>query len=252
MSMLVAPRRARVSDDAAERILQLVDDRNLLPGDRLPAERELAAQLKVGRTSIREGLRTLELLGLIEIRPSRGVYLKIGPAASLDLVIKSWIASHQGSFAELIELREALESQCAGLAAERGGPLELHAIDRTVELQRSAMDSLDLDLFVRGDNAFHDAVAAASRNGLLRQALSALSRDIDIYKMTTARLGPAARQHAVDDHACIARALRAHDIAGARSAMRSHIVDTPREIGVLPTPIPERSIARTGHQKNRK
>lgn len=231
---MVAARRVRVSDDVADRILRLVDDRGLLPGDRLPAERDLAAQLGVARTSVREGLRALELIGLVEIRPSRGVFLKVGPGATLDLVIRSWIASHQGSVTELIELREALETQAAALAALRAGPLDIHAIERTLELQRAAMHSLDIELFVRGDNAFHDAVAVASGNGLLRHTLASIAHDIDIYKTTTARLGPAAREHAVTDHATIADAIRAGNENAARSAMRRHIVETPRDIGVLP------------------
>ena len=235
--MLSSARRPRVSDDAAERILSLADERGLLPGDRLPAERDLAAQLGVARTSVREGLRALELIGLVEIRPSRGVFLKTGPGASLDLVIRSWIASHQGSVTELIELREAIETQSASLAAVRAAPLDIYAIERTLDLQRAAMHAQDIDLFVRGDNAFHDAVAAASQNGLLRQALASLSRDIEVYKTATARLGASAREHAVADHQSIAHAIRSGDEAAARDAMRRHIVETPREIGVLPVPL---------------
>lgn len=251
--MLSPVRRIRVSDDAAERILQLADQRGLLPGDRLPAERELASQLGVARTSVREGLRALELIGLVEIRPSRGVYLKVGPGATLDLVIRSWIASHQGSVADLIELREALETQSAALAAVRAGPLDVHAIERTLELQRAAMHAHDIDLFVRGDNAFHDAVALASRNGLLRQALASISGDIHVYKTTTARLGESARQHAVNDHGEIAEAIRTGDEAAARLAMRRHIVETPRDIGVLPVPFELRGHARerTGEDRPR-
>ncbi|MFN8594194.1 MAG: FadR/GntR family transcriptional regulator [Thermomicrobiales bacterium] len=236
---MVAVRRNRVSDDVADRLLRLIDDRGLLPGDRLPAERELATQLSVARTSVREGLRALELIGLVDIRPSRGVFLKVGPGATLDLVIKSWIASHQGSVTELIELREALETQSAALAALRATPLDIHAIERTLELQRAVMDSLDIELFVRGDNAFHDAVAIASGNGLVRQALASIARDIDVYKTATARLGFPAREHAVADHARIAEAIRRGDETAARLAMRRHIVDTPRDIGVLPVPLPQ-------------
>lgn len=231
--MLVAARRGRVSDDASERIRLLVEETGLRPGDRLPAERELAARLGVGRTSVREGLRMLELIGYVEVVPSKGVFLKEGAAGPFDGLVRSWLTAHQGSLRELVELREALETQAAALAAERRTDDDRWAVRRALARQREAAAVEDPDAFVAADNAFHDAIARATGNTLLRRTLASVGREVEVYKLTTARLGPEARERALADHERIATALEAADVEGARQAMRRHIVETPFAIGVL-------------------
>jgi GntR family transcriptional regulator, transcriptional repressor for pyruvate dehydrogenase complex len=234
--VLVTGRRGRVSDDAAEQIRRLVDEARLQPGDRLPPERELAARLGVGRTSIREGLRVLELTGYVAVVPSKGVFLKEGAAGPFDQLVRAWLLSNQGALRELVELREALETQAAVLAAERATDDDRWAVRRALSRQREATAVADPDAFVAADNAFHDAIARATGNALLRRALAAIAREVETYKLTTARLGPEARDRALADHDRIAAAIEAGDVAAARGAMRSHIVETPFAIGVLDAP----------------
>ncbi len=85
--MFAPVRRGRLSDDAADQIRNRVAEWGLKPGDRLPPERELAARLGVGRTSVREGLRTLELSGFIDVIPSKGVYLKEDAGGQIDRLV---------------------------------------------------------------------------------------------------------------------------------------------------------------------
>lgn len=234
----VATRRARVSDDAAEQVRRLVEEWGLQPGDRLPPERELAARLGVGRTSVREGLRVLELIGFVEVLPSRGVFLKEGAAGQLDRLVRSWLSAQRGPLLELVELREALETQVAGLAAERAEPRHWAALDGALTTMRDAENDADPDDFVAADNAFHDAIAGGAGNSLLRRALASVGREVGAYKLTTARLGREARHRALADHVIIAAALHERDVEAARAAMRRHIVVTPRDLGVLERPEP--------------
>lgn len=231
--MIVRAPRGRVSDDAAARIRDLVAERKLAPGDRLPPERDLAAQLGVARTSVREGLRSLEVMGVVEIRPSRGVYLKADAAAPLDGYIRSWLTAHRGSLQALVELREALETQAAALAAARADGDDHYALRKALSAQRAAFDRDDHAGFVDADDAFHDAIARAAGNGLLRRALASVAQEIRVYKLATARLGPVARRRPLGDHAAIVSAIEHGDAEAARAAMRAHIVQTPLDIGVL-------------------
>ncbi|MBA3414157.1 MAG: FadR family transcriptional regulator [Chloroflexia bacterium] len=231
--MLVAGRRSRVSDDAAEQIRLLAEEMGLRPGDRILPERELAVRLGMGRTSVREGLRALEVVGYVEVVPSKGVFLKEGAAGPFDRLVRSWLSAHQGSLRELVELREALETQAAGLAAERATDDDRWAVRRAVARQREAEVDDDPDAFVAADNTFHDAIARATGNNLLRRALASIGREVEVYKLTTARLGPSARRWAMVDHERIATAIETGDADGARATMRSHIVETPLRIGVL-------------------
>lgn len=228
--MYVATKRARISDDAAERLRELVEEWGLKPGDRLPPERELAARLGVGRTSVREGLRALELVGFVDVIPSKGVYLKEDAGGRLERRLRAWLTADRGGTRDLIELREALEGQAAALAAARATPVDLATIERQLNAMRAALDDADLEPFVIAEAAFHDAIARASRNGLLRRSLGAIAEEVAAQTLAVAQISADARQRAVAEHAAIVGALRDRDQASASAAMRDHIRNVLTEL----------------------
>lgn len=230
---MLTARRARISDDAADQVRRLAEDRGLRPGDRIPPERELAQLLGVGRTSIREGLRVLEIIGFVEIVPSKGVFLKADASAPLAKLIHGWLWTHRGSVQELIELREALETQAASLAAQRRTDDDLDVLAEALLGMRGVLDLEDGERFVAADDDFHDAIARAGRNPLVRRALSSINQEVQAYKLTTARLGRWYRERAVDDHERVLAALQASDPERAAAAMRQHIVQTPHDFHLL-------------------
>ena len=242
--MYLPARRGRLSDDAAEQIRNRVAEWGLKPGDRLPPERELAVRLGVGRTSVREGLRALELSGFVDVVPSKGVYLKEDAAGQLDRLVTSWLTADRGGTLELIELRPTLEGQTAALAAARATPVELATIERAVTAMRAEAgagagthtgarpETGNLAAFSAQDVAFHDAIARASRNGLLRRALAAITRETEAQAAAAAASGQPARDEAVADHAAILDAIRARDEARAREAMGRHVMRIAEDLGV--------------------
>lgn len=237
MVMFLSGERRRLSDAAVDQIRRLIDERGLHPGDRIPPERELSRLLGIGRTSLREGLRTLEMSGLIETVPGKGIFLKESVAAPLDALIRSWLSLHQGTVRDLVELREAIETQAAYLAAQRASPHDLATMGEQVSAMRLATAAGDAERFVAADAAFHDAVARASGNHLLRRALTSMAREIRTFQTATARLGQSMLERSLADHEAIWMAIQEHSPVDARRSMRAHIVRTPREFRILETPV---------------
>jgi len=227
-------RHVRLADDVVEQVRLLVEERGIRPGDRLPPERELAEQLGVARASIREGLRTLELMGMIEIRPGRGSFLKGDVASPLDSLISSWFSVHRGRLREVIELREAVETQAARLAAVRAAAEDIRAMEQAILSMRLAIEANDVERYVAGDASFHDAIAHASGNPLLRRALTSIAGEIYWYRLAVGRLlGRTHLEKSLSDHEAIARAVKTRDALAAWHAMRQHIVDAARDPRVL-------------------
>lgn len=222
--MFLGATRGRLSDDAARHVRRLIDERGLRPGDRLPAERDLARQLGVGRTSLREGLRTLEILGMIDIVPGKGMFLKEGAAAPFDRVLRRWAAEQESSMTELIELREPVETQTARLAAERATDNDVAALERTIDGMRQAIDAGNVQSFVDADCAFHDAIARASGNTLLRRVLNSIERETLTFRFATASIGHWIQERTLAEHRAIWNSIRQRDSAAARRAMREHIL----------------------------
>ena len=201
-----------------------------------PPERELATRLGVGRTSIREGLRTLELSGFIDVIPSKGVYLKEDPGGKLDRMLTAWLAADRGGQLELIELRAALEGQAVALATNRATPVELATIERGLPALRSAIAGGDRVATVSADASFHDAIARASRNGLLRRVLATIGADISAQVQAQAESGLTGEvgERMLADHEAIATAMKGRDSITARAVMERHVSQIAVDLGIAP------------------
>jgi GntR family transcriptional regulator, transcriptional repressor for pyruvate dehydrogenase complex len=232
--MFVPNRRVRISDDAAEQIRERVEEWGLKPGDRLPPERELATRLGVGRTSVREGLRALELSGFVDVIPSKGVFLKEDPGGKLERTLSAWLTADRGGQLELIELRTALEGQAVALAAERATPVELATIERGLPALRSAVAGGDPAATVSADASFHDAIARASRNGLLRRVLATIGADISVqvHAQTESGLTGEVGKRMLADHEAITTAMKGRDSATARAVMERHVSQVAVDLGI--------------------
>ena len=208
------PRMYRV---VAERIQELIRERHMAPGERLPAERELAASLRVSRASLREGLIALELGGVVEVRGGSGVYVS-ERAASLAEVPEAG----PGPF-EVLSARGVIETEVAALAAKNASPDALRAIlAALLEMERSHEDRSSNEL---ADRNFHLAIARATGNTamvgvidyLWRQRSSLWHRLKEHYRTEELRTST------LSDHRAIYDAIAARDAPGARKAMRLHL-----------------------------
>jgi GntR family transcriptional regulator, transcriptional repressor for pyruvate dehydrogenase complex len=209
--------RSRLYEQLVERLLALVQELDLQPGDRLPPERELSADMGVSRASVRQALVVLEVQGVVEVRHGEGAILR--EARSRDAVL-SGVTAHRRRLPEVIEAREALEVQLAALAARRRTADDLTRIDRALDDMAEEVERGERGL--DGDEKFHGAVTAAARSGLLAdlmQEISAAIRESRVESLSQ----PDRPAQSLASHRQIAEAIRLADPEAAARAMREHI-----------------------------
>jgi GntR family transcriptional repressor for pyruvate dehydrogenase complex len=210
---------------AAELVIDYVRhriERGLLrPGDRLPAERELAARIGVSRPSVRAGLRTLAAMGAVQTRHGSGTYISDGPPSLDAKPLRLLAALHGFSPGQVFEARRLLEVGAAGLAAERATVDHVAAMAEEVTGMFASVH--DPSAFMRHDVRFHRAVAAASGNPILASLVEMVSS----LFFEEHRRAPAGSRDQLRDtaitHRNIYHAVRARDAERARREMSQHL-----------------------------
>jgi GntR family transcriptional repressor for pyruvate dehydrogenase complex len=189
-------------------------------GTRLPSERELSRKLRVSRPSLREALRTLELMGVVDTRHGSGTQVADSGTNVLRAPLEFLFMLDRPSIADLVETRALLEIHLAGRAAERRSAADLAALGSALEDMKSKLarpvDVTDPDV------RFHQAIAAASHNQLLERLMNCL-RDGIAAIMIAAWPGVPDMQNSYETHVRILNAIRRGDASGARRAMTHHM-----------------------------
>jgi len=216
----LAPAYRQVSDS----VEQMITSGQLSPGDWLPTETDLAAQLGVNRSTIREGLRVLEHGGLVKrdgkrLKVAIPHYMELATRASRALVM------HQVTFRELWEASETLETMTAFLAVGRIGEDGIRALEDNIKEMRARLD--DIDSVVSLDIEFHDLLADGADNralSLAREPISLLFYPAG--KVILSRLHTQSR--VLDAHKRIVALIRKRDAAAVRTWMARHMADFKR------------------------
>src|SRR5438128_10060533 len=164
-----AVRKTRVYEGVARQIESLISEGSLKPGDKLPSERELAERLQVSRSSLRDGIRRLELLGLVEARHGEGTIVRDLSADSLVSPIASMLVRKRQLVAELLDVRKMLEPPLAGRAATNASADDIvHLADI---LRRQGEKVRRGELAIEEDSEFHYNIARAARNSVIMKVL---------------------------------------------------------------------------------
>jgi GntR family transcriptional repressor for pyruvate dehydrogenase complex len=220
--------------EVTRRLLDFFTTGTLQAGDRLPPERQLAASMGVGRSAIREALAALELLGVVDVRPGSGTYLR-GQASELLPQALSWgMLIGAPKTRELIDVRHALEVQAARLAAASSNSTDIADLEDQLATMESHVDD-DYGAFVVADMHFHQTIAGAGDNALLEDLLQSVRSLIRVWIERGLNDSDEARL-ACAEHRAVLEALRGHDADAAASAMSTHM-DTARRrlLGFLDT-----------------
>jgi len=212
-------RRNKVYEEVAKQIERLIL-KKLRPGDKLPSERELAEMLRVSRSSIRDAIRSLELMGLVEPRQGAGTIVReispdVNPFADAG-------KRRQELVSEFLDFRKMLEPPLAARAATHASAEEISEMEEI--LQRQAEKQEEGEPAVAEDAEFHYSVALASGNSVVLKVLDTL---MDLLRDTRERsLQVEGRaQKSLAGHRRILAAIKRHDAEAAKSAMRRHIED---------------------------
>jgi GntR family transcriptional repressor for pyruvate dehydrogenase complex len=215
----------------AEQILQLIAESRLQPGDRMPTEKELAAQLGASRTVIREALKILSAIGRVRAQKGRGLYVADDEGM---LGSSRWgaffLPTDLDHILMLFEFRRVQETAASRLAATRATPAELRAIESAALLCEQGHLSGQPPLFNQGDDEFHLGIAAASHNPFLLEAVREARRLQ--RQSSTIGLHGAIGSHAAEaitEHAAIYEAIRDGDAEAAAHAAGVHLDKTLEE-----------------------
>jgi GntR family transcriptional repressor for pyruvate dehydrogenase complex len=209
-----------VGAKVVEHVRRLIEDGSLHPGDRLPAERDLALQIKVSRPSLRSGLRTLQAMGVIEARQGSGTYIADGPPKLGDGPLRFLAALHGFTRDEMFEARRVLEVGTAGLAAERATPEHIALIADEVTSMFATLD--DPQTFLVHDLQFHRVVAAGSGNPVLATLIDTLAELVFEYRRVTVERARDLKESA-ELHRSIYRAIKDRQPDEARRLMGEHL-----------------------------
>jgi GntR family transcriptional repressor for pyruvate dehydrogenase complex len=157
-----------VCERVIDQIKGSIANGELKPGDKLPSERTLAELFSVSRGTVREALRVLQYVGILEVRINDGTYLSTNINLVADQVRTSYLLK-QFTFIELLEARKVLETAIAGFAAERITEEQLGNLETIYEEERHRRS--DIQSFIRADVAFHMALADACQNSFFREMI---------------------------------------------------------------------------------
>jgi GntR family transcriptional repressor for pyruvate dehydrogenase complex len=222
-----------VTDRAIERIQEQIRTGSLRPGSRLPPENELAAQLGVGRSSIREAVKALELIRVLDVRHGDGTYVtSLQPHLLLEGVGFAVDLVQDDAILEVVEVRRLFEPVATGLAAIRIDDAALERLGEYVEAMQEAGD--DQERLVHCDHAFHSTVFEATGNRTLTSVLEGLSSRTFRARVWRGVIEGDASQQTIREHRAIHQALEAHDSTLAEAAALMHVTTSERWLrGVL-------------------
>jgi GntR family transcriptional regulator, transcriptional repressor for pyruvate dehydrogenase complex len=218
LSRIELPPREPLGSEIARRLLDYLLSGAVPPGGRIPSERQLADALGANRPAVREAIRALGFLGLLEVRQGSGTFFR-GPDQELLFRLFEWtLLFGDGKARDLLEARADLEIIACGRAAERRSQEDVAALKALLEDMRTS----DQDHFPDADLAFHAKIAAMAGNVVLRDMLASLHTVIRGWVERNIKAAGTTKI-AYKDHVPIYRAIAAGDPEAARSAMAAHM-----------------------------
>jgi GntR family transcriptional repressor for pyruvate dehydrogenase complex len=226
--MLEPISKSRLSQSAVEAIKAYILDKNLSPGAKLPSERELSEALNISRASVREALRILEIIGLIEVKPGSGIYFK-DYTGDLSIPLKVWLPINEETLREIFEVRLLIEPRAAGLAAERATPDIVEKMQECLEKFQHFSEVNDLAGMILADTEFHKTVAKATCNKTLTFLMNTMTRYLPEGWKASLKV-PQRPEKTITEHKIIYQAIKEHNSNLASKQMTFHLSSALDEI----------------------
>ena len=215
------PRQPKLTDQVVEKLIELIADGKLKPGERLPPERELAVEFDVSRTVIRESIRSLVARGLVEVRRGSGAFVSIPQtklvAESMSLILQ--MGTTEDLYSQVFEVRRLLEVEIAGLAAERATPADIKEMEVQLELMEN---NCSVEQMAECDVEFHASLSRATHNEIYSVLLDSVV-DIMLEIRHMALANPDAKRDAIEKHRMLYENVNKGDAESARKVMAEHL-----------------------------
>jgi GntR family transcriptional regulator, transcriptional repressor for pyruvate dehydrogenase complex len=215
---LQPPTRRKLTEAIAQQLIDQIRQQRLKPGTRMPSERELMTALNVGRSTVREALNGLALLGVIEVRHGQGVFVGEVPTESVSDELGAALA--KGVTRDLLEARKTIEVEVARLAAIRHTSQDLKSMQAAVAAQEAALTGAPTSAHESAD--FHLEVAAAAHNEVLAGIVFSFMPLLEEVGPALERLA-GYREWELEEHRELLDAIRSGDGARAAARMGAHL-----------------------------
>jgi GntR family transcriptional repressor for pyruvate dehydrogenase complex len=230
-NMEIAPvERVLLIDQIIEIIKGQIAEGRVKPGDTIPSERILSEMFKVSRTSVRQALKALAVLGVLEIRPGATTVLSKDVSNLLINPLKFMSVLYNVEIPEIFETRKTIEVELSKKAA-------VHATDEEIELMRGCLKKAENNLhnqsvFLYSEKDFHECIFDASRNRILAAMIRSLNTLLISTRKETIRTFPDLKV-SFDEHMKIFEAIVQHDPEAAGDAMMEHLTDIENRLNTL-------------------
>jgi GntR family transcriptional repressor for pyruvate dehydrogenase complex len=215
------------AEEVVARLQDMIQRGELVSGDRLPPERDLAKLLGVSRPTLRAGIRSLTAVGILQSKQGAGTFVaEAQESPTLDTsALRLLSALHGFTSDEMFEARLALEMSIAALAAERASSEDMAQLAEEIAGMYAAIERPEQ--YLLHDMRFHQTVAAASGNRILTALMNMVATILFDYRSKTVKRALDLKESA-EQHHSIYRAIREHNPEAARQAMRIHLLETQR------------------------
>ena len=222
ISELEPVRRTKVYEEVADRIRRLIAEGRLKAGDRLPPERELAERFGVSRTSVRDAIRALEMIGLLEPRQGDGTVVLDLSADALAQPLASILVHNRTLLADLLDVRKMIEPPLAARAASLASPEEIATLRAILRRQTEKVARGEIP--TAEDTEFHYALARAARNPIALKVLDVLM-DLLLESRERSLQVPGRLSKSMQGHRRIIDSISRKDATAAEAAMRQHLTE---------------------------
>ena len=231
MDRLKPVSRVTVGEQVALQLAGMIRDGRWRTGDKLPAESELCQVLTIGRSTLREALKSLAFIGMVRMRPGDGTYVTQAAPGLLERILAGGLLKTEKDLADVCEARIVLETSLAALAADRADAADLKILNELLQQSERSIAGEGRP-FIELDLDFHLAVASCARNDVLRHLLSDI-RGVLIEWITKSQELPGLRENALVEHRRIFDAISEHQPGAARQAMQAHLQTFQRAYTLL-------------------
>lgn len=221
MSALKPVSRTTLSEQVALQIISMISAGKWKPGDKLPPETELCKELHVGRSTVREALKSLSFAGLLRMRAGEGTFVAQGYRSFLQRIFTPSVLGMEKTVFALYEARLILEGELAAFCAERATEEDLQKLEELVT-QMQAHARATEDSLLELDLSFHSGIAAASKNPVLAHVFENVLEHVAQFIRKTQEM-PNSHERAYTSHAQILNALKDRNPEKARRLMREHV-----------------------------